>query len=116
MSIHLRCTFEMEIDVVFEAPTAAENFFVHGDWKETFYALDDLDAVAKCLSRGFHGEEDRWDNLAGKFYRMVEGFGRFYRQDDGETYKSEDETTDMIGGAILVKYEMELDTTGTHEV
>ena len=112
----LRCTFEMEIDVQFENPEASEAYFIRGDWKETFYDLDDLEQVAEHLADGFHHESDSWDTEAKAHYRMVEGFGYFYDQKDG-TYKTDEKTAGWIGGAyISIRYECKLTTAGTCEV
>ena len=112
----IRCTFEMEIDVVFEDPEKAEAYFVRGDWKNHFYEAADLDAVAEALSHGFHHETDQWDNEAKCWFKFVEGFGKLVKVKDTQSdYKTTEEfATD--GGHILVRYESELDHAGTFEV
>ena len=118
MQKKIRCTFAMEIDVDFENPEAAIKYFIDGEWKTVFYKLDDLNGVAECLSRSFHQEDDSWDGKNCCFYRSMEGFGRFIRQDspNTDTFKSDDATAKEIGSHIIIKYEQELDHDVTYEV
>ena len=117
MAKKLRCTFEMEIDVEFLDPEAAEAYFVNGDWKNHFHEVADLDAVARALSLGFHHEMDRWDVEAKRWGRFVEGFGQFVTVEDApNTFRTDDKTAEFIGSYILVRYESELDHAGTFEV
>jgi len=111
----LRCTFEMEIDVQFENSVAVENYFVHGDWKKSFYTHADLEEVAAHLAECFHTESDRWDSTRMVFYRQVEGYGNYYKQVDG-SYNVCEEAVREIGSGITIKYELELSHAGTFEV
>lgn len=108
-----RTEFEMQIDVVFEHPDRAEDFFVKGDWKNTFYTLDSLEEVAEFLANAFNRSPEVWNPDYKSFTRFVEGFGQFVRQNDG-SFKTAYEMDDP--GFIAVSFHEELEPHSTREV
>lgn len=115
MAGKFRCTFEMEIDVQFENPQVAEDYFVRGEWRTCFYQLSDIKEVAEHLAYAFHQESDCWDSERHTHYRSVEGYGKYYRHADG-SYKLDSAAVAEIGTMITVVYESELDNAGTYEI
>lgn len=115
MAKKLRCTFEMAIDVQFDNPDAAEEYFIRGEWRNVFYRFDSLKELAEHLAFAFHEENDQWDGKAQALCRVMEGYGRYLKQADG-AYQLDANCLAEIGTMITVTYESELDNAGTYEV
>lgn len=99
--------FNMEINVSFEDEDEAENYFCFGDWKNTFWDLDDVEDLARSIAENFHGTPDSWNRKLSVFTRFVEGFGEFVQIESGKWQLSDEFI--QYGGQIFVEYEMELE-------
>lgn len=101
-----RVEISSEIDVQFSDEPKAEEFFIKGDWKETFFTFNDLDDIAQHLAYGFQEE-------VGFFMTRdvnVEGFGCFKQKDKVWTSEYEE------FGAIHIRVETDLGIANSCEI
>jgi|GEM_PF-3209885 len=106
-------SFEMEIDVTFSDPKKAEEFFIHGDWKDSFWTIDDLEELTESLAMAFHVQPEDYSEEYGGFVRSVEGFGIFVLdKDNSRRWVS----SSIEGIEIVAEYEQELSVSHVQEV
>lgn len=111
-----RTPFEMEVDVTFEEPEKAENYFIKGgDWKSYFWTVANLAELSAHISYAFHFEGEQWNKELKSFTKFVEGFGRFVKNDDG-TWRTTDQAANDGGGHICIKYSTELTTEDAYDI
>lgn len=103
--------FEMQYRVEIENPEAIEAYFIHGDWKEIFWPLDDLEDFVRSLTLSFDRHSEYWDSERSGFSRSVEGFGTFNRAAGEDTYRLVPEAVKEIGSQLTVRVEDELEPT-----
>jgi hypothetical protein len=108
-----RTSFEMEIDVSFADPEKAKAYFIDGEWKDSFWEIDDMEELAKYIAHSFHVEGDRYDAERKAIVRSAEGFGDYILGDSG-LYHLDETSAEYVGG-ITVRYEMELEPVDTME-
>ncbi|WP_321532296.1 hypothetical protein [uncultured Desulfuromonas sp.] len=106
-------SFEMEIDVTFSDPKKAEEFFIHGDWKDSFWTIDDLEELTESLAMAFHVQPEDYSKEHCGFVRSVEGFGIFVLdKDNSRRWVS----SSIEGIEIVAEYEEELYVSHVKEV
>lgn len=106
-------SFEMELDITFSDPKKAEEFFIHGDWKDSFWTVDDLEELTESLAMAFHVQPEDYSKEHGGFVRSVEGFGIFVLdKDNSRRWVS----SSIEGIEIVAEYEQELYVSHVQEV
>lgn len=103
--------FEMQLQVTLHNPDAAKDYFIDGDWKESFYTLDDIEDLVRLLANAFQCEADCYSPEHRGFVRNVEGFGVYVRSAGADTYELDDECQREIGTNISVSITDELEPT-----
>jgi hypothetical protein len=89
------------------------DYFILGDWKNTFYTFDDLEDICEHVTMGFHHEDSKYDHDKKTFYKFIEGFYPFYSDTNTGDWTSTDEES---GAVIIVSEEDELDIEFCQEV
>lgn len=82
------------------------DYFIEGDWKNTFYTFGDLDDLCEHLIMAFFHEDSRFNHELKSFYKFIEGFYPFYSDSNTGLWTSTDEES---GAIIQVEEEEELD-------
>lgn len=114
-----KVTLETEVVVGYSNPEKAHQYFIEGDWKNTFFDLDDLEDLTEFLALAVfqHPEGFRLVQFGvkGNEYRFVkemEGFATFIKDENGaNSWVSEHD----VYGAITVHLE-ELEVSFSPEV
>ncbi|MCY9861384.1 hypothetical protein OTK49_02485 [Vibrio coralliirubri] len=106
----IRSTFDCKIDVDFQDPAKAQAYFIDGDWRDFFYAFDNLEEVTEHLALNFHKADEYYDHEG--LNRSIEGFGSYvYQPETHEWRLSEDAEPDeesLDCGMIVIRYEQDL--------
>ena len=99
--------------VEFPDEQGAIDYFIKGDWKNTFYTFNDLSDVAEHLIMGFFHEDSKFDHDKKLFYKFIEGFYPFYSKSNVDNWTSADEESGVI---IIISEEDELDIDYSFEM
>ncbi|MDC8803897.1 hypothetical protein PRZ61_10665 [Halomonas pacifica] len=94
--------FEKTMKVELENPGAVEAYFISGDWKESFWTLDDLEDFVRSLSHAFECHPEHYDRERGGLSRDVEGFGTYHRAAGDSEYRLVGEAVEEIGSHISI--------------
>lgn len=97
---------KVEFEISFSDIVKAEEFFIDGDWRDTFYDYDDLEDLVDSLGLDFYTSRTTVSTDGNyKKIRFVEGYGDFiYDPSIGEWECSDDDF-----GVISIQ-DMELET------
>lgn len=102
---------EMQVHIDFDDISKSDSFFIEGDWKESFWKVDELRDLAEIIAYAFSTDSPHYMSKYGKFGVFLEGFGDFFREDYSrpEKYRLDDESAELCGGiTITVSYELEV--------
>ncbi|MBL0523181.1 hypothetical protein JD523_20195 [Aeromonas enteropelogenes] len=103
--------FEVEliaqISVEFADPDKSHAYFVDGDWKETFWDVDDLDDLARDIGHNF------MNATAGGMTRKVylEGFGDLISNGNGQWISCQEATEEYGQITVQVTRQLEVDSS-----
>lgn len=101
--------FEMQYRVEIENSEAVKAYFIDGDWKESFWELDDIEDFCRSLTTAFDRHPEYFDKELGGSSRFVEGFGLFNKPVRSNAYHLTERFTKDIGSRISVRVTDELE-------
>lgn len=108
-----RTTLQSEIDIVFDNPKKAKEYFIDGEWKESFFKFDELKEVAEHLAYAFYVTPEQYNFDKKRYEKFIEGFGNCSSCVDEEshsyTYTFLDDAIDY--GTIKISIASELTPT-----
>lgn len=70
---------KQEVEVEFSSVNKAKKYFIKGDWKDFFYAYENLEELASDLALNFSNPRGvtSYDWVKGCYTMFIEGFGEF---------------------------------------
>ncbi len=99
--------------VTFPDEQKAIDYFIDGDWKNTFYTFSDLGELSEHIVFGFFREDSKFDHEKNLFYKFFEGFYPFYSGINLGIWTSTDEENGTI---VQIEELEELDIEYCQEV
>jgi len=67
------------------------DYFINGDWKNSFYTFSDLKELAESITMGFYHEDSKFDHDKGEFYKWLEGYPLFYSETNAGVWTSKED-------------------------
>jgi len=80
-------TMLAELQIKFSEPLLAKAYFIDGEWRETFWDIDNMHQLAKNIANAVQDYPAYYDKGYESFVKSPEGFGVYVRQTDG-SYKA----------------------------
>lgn len=99
---------EAETIVAFHDEEKAFNYFIKGDWADSFTQYDDLFELTKDLANCFMLATETWNNDLKTFTRWVEAYGTFAYNSETDVYTLT-EAGSEYSGVITVEVESTLE-------